>query len=74
MVPGPPTEDAAMKVQVEMEVQPFTVPYYVLVKGQSATGDGKINSIPLKDLSRDDLESLCDEFRASVLKAAGQTP
>lgn len=74
MVPGPPTEDAAMKVQVEMEVQPFTVPNFVLLTGKSSTGDGKINSIPLKDLSREDLTALCNEFRVSVFKAAGQTP
>lgn len=74
MVPGPLTEDAAMKVQVEMEVQPFTVPNFVLVKAQSSIGDEKITSIPLRDLSREDLTVLCNEFRVSVFQAAGKTP
>ncbi len=72
MVPGPPTEDAAMKVQVEMEALPFTIPNYVLAINRSATGDEERISVPLKSLTSRELYGLCQEFVDRVYASCGR--
>lgn len=59
-----------MKVQIELDIAPFTVPNFVRrktsVSGEDETG------IPLSDLDPTALSTLCDEFRREVFKKAGK--
>ena len=43
------------------------------IKGRFEQGDDEV-FIPLKALSAEALERLCDEFREDVFKKAGKTP
>jgi hypothetical protein len=54
-----------IKVEREYETAPWLTPNYVNIKGEH-------DSIPLKEVSAADLSLLCDEWRASVFKAAGK--
>lgn len=57
-----------MKIKLELHIKPFNVPNYVLasIPGQDDT------TIPLKQVSADDLDKLCDDFRNAVFRNAGK--
>jgi len=63
-----------MKIKLEVELKPFTVPNYVIqVKEPRLIQDGFNSSegIPLNQLSRETLIKLCEEFKNSVLNKGG---
>lgn len=70
-----------MKINVEVEIEPFSTPNYVrrktkgsdtIVSDDGDGGDGVRVAIPLCDLSVSDLDSLCYEFKVNVFKKAGK--
>ena len=67
-----------MKLTIEVDLKPFTVPNFVLSEGNAVkTTDGDFIEKPkyrLKDLSSDVLISLCNKFVEDVFKKAGRTP
>ncbi len=56
-----------MKVKIETELKPFTVPNYVIKKGDHDS------SYHLSELSAEDLEIMCDEFKQAVFEKAGKS-
>lgn len=67
-----------MGIKIEVELQPFRVPNYVLEK-QSVRRrqDGVDFDTPkshLKDVPRDVLEQLCEQFRKDVFEKAEKIP
>lgn len=59
-----------MKVKIECEVKPFSVPNFVILENilnEDPTG------IPLSALDEYTLEEMCDDFRAAVFKNAGKS-
>ena len=64
-----------MKAKIEIELQPFQVPNFVLaVPGTRSREDGftEAAKFALSELSALTLEDLCDQFRAEVFKKAGK--
>lgn len=65
-----------MKTTIEIELQPFTVPNFVLtVQAPRPKQDG-IQETPkyaLSDLDPNTLERLCNQFRDAVFEKAGKT-
>lgn len=65
-----------MKITQTIEVEPLKVPNFILIKnggGGGGTADEKA-SIHIKDVSRQDLIALCNQFRDDLLKKAGHKP
>lgn len=65
-----------MKVKLEVELQPFTVPNFVLLsklppKAREA-GIDKPTSFHLSELDAEMLDRLCWEFRVAVFEKAGK--
>lgn len=61
-----------MKVKIEIDIIPFAVPTEVFVKkevGLKQDGFQPLQRIPLHTLPIETLESLCDEFKKSVMNA-----
>lgn len=64
-----------MKANVEVPIQPFSIPHYVRREKKGA-GPGDPDAEAAFELSAIDpqtLSSLCDQFRADVFKQAGKT-
>lgn len=62
-----------MKITTEIELQPFTVPNYVIVKMPPRPKQDGIRESPkyhISELDENTLNKLCDEFRAAVLRKA----
>gem|GEM_PF-2216326 len=65
-----------MKVKIEMDINPFSIPSFVTVSGQSnprQDGFKPAEDIPLFMLDEYTLDKLCDDFRDSVFKKAGKS-
>ena len=63
-----------MKTSIEIELQPFTVPNFVIpLRKPRPRQDGfeSAPGLPLSDLSAETLTLMCDEFRSAVFKKAG---
>ena len=59
-----------MKITIETEIQPFTIPSCVTVvssPGRKQDGIKPAHTIDLNDLSMDVLIQLCDEFKATII-------
>ena len=66
-----------MEIKWEIDLQPFLVPNFVLVKEKpKKRQDGFQNpkSIHLSELGPNTLHQLCENFRAEVFKKAGKKP
>jgi|KBSMisStandDraft_5_1062788.scaffolds.fasta_scaffold213064_5 hypothetical protein len=64
-----------MKAKIEIELQPFTVPNFVLtVQEPRPKQDGiqETPKYPLSELDPETLDKLCDEFRDAVFAKAGK--
>lgn len=64
-----------MKANVEIAIQPFTIPFFVR-RDKKAAGAGDPDAeaaFPLSDVDEMALSALCDQFRADVFKKAGKT-
>ena len=62
-----------MKANIELELQSFTVPNYVLVKekpGRREEGFQEGMKFHLSELDSLTLDKLCNDFRAEVFKKA----
>jgi len=62
-----------MKVTIEVELRPFTVPNYVVLVGKPGLkqdGMKELPSYPLRDLDSESLDKLCGDFRAEVFRKA----
>lgn len=61
-------------MKVEIEIQPFTIPNYVILKipGDSNTRTEGAKTLPLKELSSETLDKLCEDFKSEVFKKAGK--
>lgn len=60
-----------MKARVELDVRPFSIPNYVILKAEQ--GDATSASVKLSAMDEATLSSMCDQFRAEIFKAAGKT-
>ena len=59
---------------IETKLKPFVVPNFVLPESKVLTrqeGFTPATAIPLRHMSYESLDELCNEFRASVLEKAG---
>lgn len=64
-----------MKVKIEMELAPFTVPNYVLVKEEpKPKQEGFIEGrkLHVSELDADTLDRLCEEFTKNIFEKAGK--
>jgi len=64
-----------MKVQLEIEIKPFTVPNFVVaVEEPKPRQEGFKSSegIPLSALDSKTLDKLCEDFRDAVFQKAGK--
>lgn len=64
-----------MKIQIEIEIQPFTVPNFVRrvrLKDEIVGKDDDSTGIPIGSLDTAILDKLCDDFKANVFKKAGK--
>ena len=64
-----------MKAQIEIELQPFEVPNFVLTVQEprpKQEGFQETPKYPLSHLSPETLERLCNEFRDAVFAKAGK--
>jgi len=62
-----------MKIEIEVKIKDFRVPNFVVREGTEGEENESAGSIPLSDLSPNDLETLCDTFRRDVFKKAGKS-
>lgn len=61
-----------MKINLEIEVRPFTVPNYVITIPKTGGRNEETPKIAIADLDAVTLEKMCNEFRASIFKQAGK--
>jgi len=64
-----------MKVNIEIQLQPFTVPNYVLVvekPGKREDGLKEGRKFHLSELDAITLSKLCHDFKCEVFKKAGK--
>jgi hypothetical protein len=64
-----------MKAKIEVELQPFSVPNFVLTVQEARPRQDGFQETPnlaLSDLDPPTLEMLCDEFRDAVFSKAGK--
>jgi len=59
-----------MKAAITVDLKPFTVPNYVIVKNTGKSG--QVKQYALGELDADLLERLCEEFTNSIFKRAGK--
>lgn len=66
-------------MKVEIELQPFRTPNYILAKKRPKevggyTSGGRVEEMKwhLKEISVETLSDLCDEFRSEIFKKAGK--
>ncbi len=61
-----------MKTKIEVTLEPFKIPAYVVVVPDSTVGNvSQVEArVQLKNLDVTTLRGLCDEFRVGVFKAA----
>lgn len=65
------------KLMLQIELQPFRVPNYVIAvgnPGKREDGFQEAPKYPLSDLSAETLEQMCREFRAEVFRKADKSP
>lgn len=65
-----------MKASIEVELQPFTTPNFVLTaRPPRLKQEGLVETpkLALGDLDSHTLERMCDEFRNEVFKKAGKS-
>ena len=58
-----------MKVKVEIDLKPFSLPNYVVAVDD---GDGKDRSFPISVLDSATLDGMCEDFRVAMFKKAGK--
>jgi len=59
---------------IKFKLKPFSVPSFVIPEmplGKKQDGFKPIDGIPLRDLSEECLEIMCENFRKEVMKKAG---
>jgi len=64
-----------MKTTIEVELQPFTVPNFVLTVAKAGLKQEGFQEAPkysLSELSVDTLDKMCIDFRNEVFKKAGK--
>lgn len=64
-----------MKAKIEVELQPFTVPNFVLTVQDPRPKQDGMQETPkyaLSELDAQTLENLCNEFRGNVFTRAGK--
>lgn len=64
-----------MKATIEVKIQPFQVPDFVLAETEAKLKQEGMVETPkyaLSELSADTLEELCEEFKKSVFEKAGK--
>lgn len=64
-----------MKVTIQVELQPFTVPDFVRTverPGKREDGFAETVAYPLSDLDSLTLDRLCEQFRNEVFRKAGK--
>ena len=61
-----------MKVSINIDIQPFSTPNFVLATAKSGQNSGSETSYPLSDFDPETLDRLCDQFRTAVFKKAGK--
>ena len=64
-----------MKVRIEIDLKPFTVPNFVVAvktPGEKQDGFNEGRSFALADLDSETLLELCNDFRDEVFKKAGR--
>jgi|14BtaG_2_1085337.scaffolds.fasta_scaffold174664_2 hypothetical protein len=59
-----------MKMQVDVEIQPFYIPSYVTLKHTGNIIASSIPSVTTNKLDTEVLSKMCDEWRAGVFKLA----
>lgn len=62
-------------MKIELKLQPFKTPYFVLSQVAPKPRDRgfeQVPSFPLSDLDPEALSAMCDEFRAEVFEKAGK--
>ena len=67
--------ESNMKAKIEVELQPFTIPNFVLTVKEPRPKQDCIQEIPkyaLSELDTYTLDRLCDEFRDAVFAKAGK--
>ena len=63
-----------MKANVEVAIQPFSIPHFVRRDKKAAAGDPDAEAaFELSAVDAMTLSALCDQFRADVFKKAGKT-
>lgn len=62
-----------MKVKIEVDLKPFNVPNFVVIKNRSDGIDGN-TSFALNELDESTIWALCAEFCNEVYKKAGVQP
>lgn len=65
-----------MKATIEIELQPFSVPNYVLTvdKPRAREQAWETPKFALSELSPETLYRMCDDFRRTVFEKAGKSP
>lgn len=63
-----------MKIMIELDINPFTVPNFVTVNTRSVVKGESYPAIALKDIDSETLDRLCRDFRNEVFSKAGKTP
>jgi hypothetical protein len=69
-------ERKSVKASIEVELQPFTTPNFVLtVQPPRPKQEGFVETpkLALSDLDSNTLERMCDDFRSEVFKKAGKS-
>ena len=61
-----------IKLDSHIEVQPFRVPNFAMLKKTVSTDLDRDEKVPLAAISAEDLERLCDNFRSEVFRKAGK--
>ena len=64
-----------MKTIIEIELQPFTVPNFVLTVPKAGNRQDGFKEVPkysLSELSAETLDKLCMDFRSEVFRKAGK--
>ncbi len=64
-----------MKATIEVELQPFSVPNFVIPVAKTGRQDLEHDrSFPLSDIDAITLDGMCEEFRRGVFTKAGKRP
>lgn len=60
-----------MKVQIEIEIQPFAIPKDVVVMTRKSGADSGV-TLPLSQLDGNTLDALCNKFRRTIFEQTGK--